>query len=55
MTDAEYERIQERLRQKLKAKPYFMNDKQRTGYEEGLKVAMSIIHEIHKHKEEKTP
>lgn len=55
MTPQEYERLQERLRQKLKDTPYFMNDKQRVGYKEGIKAAMSIIHEMHKHKKETKP
>lgn len=52
MTPQEYERLQDRLRQKLERRPPDMREKDWEGYKKGIKVAMSIIHEIHKHKKE---
>ncbi len=52
MTDAEYERLQDRLRQKLERRPPYMNAKEWEGYKKGIKAAMSILHETHKHEKE---
>ncbi len=53
MTPQEYERLQDRLRQKLERRPLDMNAKDWEGYKKGIKAAMSILHETHKHTDTK--
>ena len=52
MTPQEYERLQDRLRQKLERRPTDMNAKEWEGYKTGIKAAMSILHKMHKHEKE---
>lgn len=54
MTRTEYERLQEKLRRKLKeARPAEMTGKRGEGYDSGIKAAMSILHDHMKENERK--